>query len=250
MEKQSNFSPFIIAYLFSFVFSFTNALGSDTLYFRLSNPWNTVKDPNGSYLRKCVPENDYYHIWDYNGKNILVTESYYADTTFKKKLLCHKYFNEQDGLLEQTRCYKDGRLNGYIVDYNKNGDTTDYQVYENGDVIKSWSSHPQEKDTVLSSLMKQEVKAEFPGGRQGWIDYLSRNLQYPPQLKDSGITGQVILKFTITPKGKIEDIIVVKSLHPLIDKEAIRVISESPKWKPAEQLGKKVPTTITQPIDF
>ena len=78
------------------VLSFINAFGSDTLYFRLSNPWNTIKDPKGSYLRKCVKENDYYHVWDYNRRNILVAESYYADTFFKKKLLCHKYFNEQE----------------------------------------------------------------------------------------------------------------------------------------------------------
>ncbi len=250
MKKLAHLSPILVIFLFTSVFSFSNAFGGDTLYFRLSNPWNTVKDPNGSYIRKCVSENDYYHVWDYNGRNILVTESYYADTTFKKKLLCHKYFNEQNGLLEQTRCYKDGRLNGYFVNYDNKGDTTDYQVYENGDVIRSWSLHPEERDTVLEALVKQEVRPEFAGGREGWINYLSRNLQYPSQLKDSGITGQVILRFTITPKGKIEDVIVVKSLHPLFDKEAIRVISESPKWKPAEQLGKKVQATITQPINF
>ena len=249
MKTLTNLSP-VLGIFFLAILSFSDVFGSDTLYFRLSNPWNTIKDPNGSYLRKCVRENDYYHVWDYNRKNVLVTESYYADTTFKKKMLCHKYFNEQNGLLEQTRCYKDGRLNGYFVDYDNKGDTTDYQVYENGDVIKSWSLHPEERDTVLEALVKQEVKAEFPGGSEGWVNYLSRNLRYPSQLKDSGITGQVILRFTITSKGKIEDIIVVKSLHPLFDKEAVRVISESPKWKPAEQLGKKVQTTITQPINF
>jgi bla regulator protein blaR1 len=65
--------------------------------------------------------------------------------------------------------------------------------------------------------VKQEFRAEFPGGKEGWVNYLSRNLRYLSQLKDSGITGQVILRFTITPKGKIDDIIVVKSLHPLYD---------------------------------
>ncbi len=246
-RKFVNTKPLIF---FLTILSFSDVFGSDTLYFRLSNPINTVKDPNGSYLRKCVLENDYYHVWDYNKKNVLVTESYYADTTFKKKLLCHKYFNEQYGFLEQSRCYKDGRLNGYFVDYDKNGDTTDYQIYESGDLVKSWSLHPEERDTALETLTIQEVRAEFPGGKEGWINYLSRNLRYPSQLKDSGITGQVILRFTITPKGKIEDIIVVKSLHPIFDKEAVRVVSESPKWKAAEQLGKRVQTTITQPINF
>jgi periplasmic protein TonB len=130
------------------------------------------------------------------------------------------------------------------------GDTTDYDVYENGEIIKSWSLHPEAENAALEALVKQEVEAKFSGGSEDWVKYLNKNLRYTSQLKDSGITGQVILRFTITPKGKIEDILIVKSLHPLLDKEAIRVISESPKWKPAEQLGKKVQTTITQPINF
>jgi hypothetical protein len=98
-----------------------SALASDTLYFRLSNPWNTVKDPKGKYLRKCIIENGYCHVWDYNKKNVLVTESFYSDTSFKTKLFCHKYYNEDSGWLVQTRCYLNGRLDGYFVDYDKKG---------------------------------------------------------------------------------------------------------------------------------
>jgi len=57
----------IYAAILLFLFRFS-VLASDTLYFRLSNPWNTVKDPNGRYVRKCVIENGYCHIWDYNGQ--------------------------------------------------------------------------------------------------------------------------------------------------------------------------------------
>jgi protein TonB len=230
---------------------------SDTLYFRLSNPWNTVKDPNGQYLRKCVKENDYYHVWDYNQKNILVTESYYADTTFKTKMFCHKYFDEQDGLLTQSRCYKGGRLDGYWVDYNKKGDTTGYDIYQQGEVIKSWSLHPEEAakendslSRVLEKLISQEKHASFPGGKPGWYKYLSDNLHYPEGMENNHITGQDIIRFTVTPKGKIEDIEVIQALQPLFDKEAVRVVSGSPKWEPAEQGGKKVKSVITQAINF
>jgi len=97
-----------------------------------------------------------------------VTESFYADTNFKTKLFCHRYYNEKGGWLEQTRCYVNGRLDGYFVDYDKNGDTTDYDVYKEGEVVRSWSLNPEEKDTVLEAMIKSEVKAEFPGGRQKW----------------------------------------------------------------------------------
>jgi TonB family protein len=220
------------------------AYSEDTLFFKLSNPWNTVKDANGKYVRKCVKENDYFHVWDYN-RNILVTESFYSDTNFARKLFCHKYFNETKGFLEQSRCYQNGRLHGYFVSYSPNGDTTDYDIYENGSVIKSWSSQPQNSKPTF---VMNEEPAEFPGGQRAWLDFLSSNLQYPDSLQN--IKGQVLLKFVISPKGTIETVEVIKSLHSILDQEAIRVIRKSPKWKPAKQNGKKVQTIITQPIGF
>jgi TonB family protein len=223
------------------------AFANDTLYFRLSNPWNTVKSPTGKYLRKCIKENDYYRCLDYNSNNILVTESFYADTTFSRKLLCHKYFNEMKGYLEQTRCYENGRLHGYFVDYNAKGDTTAYQVYENGAVTKEWSSDTTENTQVFQML---ETTAEFPGGRSAWLTYLGDNLKYPKALKKEKVSGQVIAKVYVDRTGAVSNVKIVKSLHPLVDEEVIRVIKGSPKWTPATQNGKAVQMTFNQPINF
>jgi TonB family protein len=223
---------------------------NDTLYFHLSNPWNTVKDPNGKYLRKCLVENSSCHVWDFNQNGVLVTESFYADTNFKTKLFCHKYYNEQEGWLQQTRCYLNGRLDGYFVDYDKKGDTTGYDVYKQGEVVKSWSLHPDESDPVLDALIKSEKQAEFPGGPTAWLTYLSNNIEYPPAARGKNISGQVIVQFTVGISGKTENVQVVKSLDPLLDKEAIRVIQKSPKWKPAMQNNKKVLAQMTQAINF
>lgn len=227
-----------------------SGLANDTLYFRLSNPWNTVKDPNGKYLRKCIQEREYFHVWDYNQKNKLVTESFYSDTNFKTKLFCHKYFHEEEGWLQQTRCYENGRLDGYFVGYNKNGDTTSYDIYRAGEAIKSWSLHPEEEDSILNALSKLEVPAEFPGGSSAWNKYLGKHIQYPSSLKNTSITGEVVVKFTVNTEGRVENVQLVKSLHPDLDKEVIRVIQKSPRWKPAMQNQKKVPAYKTQPIRF
>ncbi|MDI3319288.1 energy transducer TonB [Pinibacter soli] len=232
------------------VLTSAKVFASDTLYFRLSNPWNTVKDPKGIYLRKCVKENDYFHVWDYNNKNVLVTESFYSDTNFTKKLFCHKYYDEEKKYLSQTRCYDGGRLHGYFVSYNEKGDTTDYDIYEHGDVIKSWSLHPEEEERLNAEFARNEVAAQFPGGEKAWYKYLGDNLKIPKELENQNIKGVVILKFTIAPTGKIEAVEIIKSLNPLLDEEAVRVVRKSPKWKPAKQNGKKVQTTITQPITF
>ena len=239
-----------LPFFFLILFISLKVYSTDTLFFKLSNPWNTVKDPKGEYLRKCLKENNYLHVWDYNSKNVIVTESFYSDTNFTTKLFCHKYFNETKKYLEQTRCYDGGRLHGYFVLYDEKGDTTDYDIYEHGTAIKSWSLHPEEEEKLNAKFAKIEIPAEFPGGEKAWYKYLGDNLKIPKQLENQNIKGELILKFIITPTGKIETVEIIKSLTPILDEEAIRVIRKSPKWKPAQQNGKKVQATRTQPITF
>ena len=239
MQKASFFSLLL--------FICASSIANDTLYFRLSNPWNTVKSPTGIYLRKCLKENDYFHVWDYNNNNVLVTEGFYSDTNFTRKLFCHKYFNETKGFLGQTRCYENGRLHGYFVDYDHKGDTTAYQVYDKGSLVKEWSSNPDNDNQLFE---KVEQSAEFPGGSSEWLSFLTANLTYPKKLKKEKISGQVLAKVYIDATGTINNVEIIKSLHPLLDEEVIRVIKHSPKWKPARQNGRNVPMTFNQPINF
>ena len=195
----------------------------------------------------CVKEADFYHTWDYNDKDILVTESFYSDTNFTRKLFCHKYFDETQGFLEQSRCYENGRLHGYFVVYNAKGDTIAYDVYNNGDVNTSWRLEREDKSPVFEKI---EESAEFPGGRSAWITYLSDNVKYPKELKRKKISGEVLAKVYIDPTGVVTKVEILKPLHPLLDEEVIRVLMNSPKWKPAKQNGKSVPMTFNQPIKF
>lgn len=231
--------------LFLIFFIHGAAFANDTLYFRLSNPWNTVKSSTGVYLRKCVKENDHFHCWDYNMNNILVTESFYTDTNFTLKLFCHKYFNEIKGFLEQTRCYLNGQLNGYRVIYNEKGDTIAYYILDNGHVIKEWSSLV---GTKTNSTKIIEENAEFPGGQSAWITYLSENIKYPKSLRRKNIVGKIVVKYIVDSTGYISNVEIIQGLHPLLDEELIRVIKNSPRWRPARQNDKFVKATFTQPI--
>ena len=235
-----------IFFLFIFLAYASGIAGQDTLYFRLSNPWNTVKDPNGKYTRKCMKESGYYHTWDYNQKNVLIAESFYTDTGFTRKLFCHKYFNEISGFLEQSRCYENGRLHGYTVNYNVSGDTSSYQVFDNSTIVKSWSAEGAANKAVIFDGI--ESAAEFPGGRAAWLQYLGNNLSYPDSLQV--VKGKVLVRFVIGPDGKIVSVEVLQGLHPVLDEEVIRVIRNSPAWKPATQNGRKVKAIITQPVTF
>lgn len=80
--------------------------------------------------------------------------------------------------------------------------------------------------------------------------FLSRNLRYPKEAVDKKIQGKVMVSFIITKIGRVTNVRVIRSVHPLLDQEAIRVISIMPKWKPGKQNGKAVNTSYTVPINF
>lgn len=75
-------------------------------------------------------------------------------------------------------------------------------------------------------------------------------LKYPEQAVKEGIQGKVMVDFIVEKNGKISNVKVVKSVDPLLDAEALKIINASPKWKPGRVNGKKVRTQITIPIEF
>jgi len=92
---------------------------------------------------------------------------------------------------------------------------------------------------------------EFPGGQKALFQYLSNNVHYPEQAAKDSIEDRVICQFLIQADGTITDIEVVRSLgYPELDQEAIRVISEMPKWVWTSDPSKYAPMRYTLPINF
>lgn len=91
---------------------------------------------------------------------------------------------------------------------------------------------------------------EFPGGTDSLFKFLESNLIYPEDAKKDSIQGRVICRFTIDTDRSITDIRVLRSVHPSLDAEAVRVISAMPKWVPAEIDGKKIKRKYVFPIVF
>jgi protein TonB len=95
-----------------------------------------------------------------------------------------------------------------------------------------------------------ESMPEFPGGQKKMMEYLRDNMKYPPAAKANGIKGKVYINFTIGKNGEIRDIKILRGVHDLLDKEAIRVIKSFPKWKAGKQRGKAVSVSFNLPISF
>jgi TonB family protein len=90
----------------------------------------------------------------------------------------------------------------------------------------------------------------FPGGVAAMQKWLKDNLRYPPVAEEMGISGKVFLEFVIGRDGVIRDIVVARGVDPSLDKEAVRVVSQMPKWIPGKQAGKPVSVKFTMPVSF
>ena len=95
-----------------------------------------------------------------------------------------------------------------------------------------------------------EEMPEFPGGMAECLKFISKNIKYPPIAQESGIQGRVIIQFVVNQDGSIVDPVVMRTVDPYLDKEALRVIMMMPKWKPGKQRGKPVRVKYTVPVTF
>lgn len=95
-----------------------------------------------------------------------------------------------------------------------------------------------------------EVMPEFPGGMQGLFKYMQNNVNYPKEAKNQKIEGRVIVSFIVEKDGSISDVHPLTAVHPLLDKEAMRLVNEMPRWKPGTEKGKAVRVSFALPVSF
>ena len=79
---------------------------------------------------------------------------------------------------------------------------------------------------------------------------MNKQLQYPEIAKENGVQGRVTLRFTVNADGSVSNVIVLRGVDPSLDKEAVRVVSMSPKWKPGKQRDRAVKVNYTFPVVF
>ena len=114
-------------------------------------------------------------------------------------------------------------------------------------VAEMRTSAPASDNKVFTAV---EKPAEFPGGIEAMMKWLQYNVKYPKEAEKAGEQGKAVIKFTVNKDGSISNATIIKSVSPSIDKEALRVVTSMPKWKPAENGGKKVACWYTLPVSF
>ena len=117
----------------------------------------------------------------------------------------------------------------------------DYVVVQDEEVV--------EEEEVPFAIVEQ--KPTFQGGDANtFTKWVFSKIVYPEIAKENGVQGRVTLQFTIETDGSVKNVKVLRGVDSSLDKEAVRVVSSSPKWSPGMQRNKPVRVKYTFPVVF
>lgn len=106
-----------------------------------------------------------------------------------------------------------------------------------------------EEEAIPFALV--EEKPKFQGGdANDFSKWVNSKLVYPEIAKENGVQGRVTLQFTVYTDGSVRDVKVLRGVDASLDREAVRIVSMSPKWTPGKQRERPVKVTYTFPVLF
>jgi len=111
------------------------------------------------------------------------------------------------------------------------------------------SQTPADVDGGIFTIV-EEPPVFRDGGMSGFNKYIADNLKYPKKEKRKHIEGKVFISFVVRENGSISDVTCVKGITEALNQEGIRLIQNSPPWRPAKMNGKVVPRRFVIPVEF
>ncbi len=149
-----------------------------------------------------------------------------------------------------------------IITENQNLNNMDPETFQSVNVLKNETAKEKYgekgKNGVVEITTKKESDVffivedmpEFPGGVEALKVYVASNLNYPAIALINGIQGKVFVNFVVAKDGYVTDAKIGRRVDPSLDKEALRIVNNMPKWKPGSHAGEPVRVSYTLPIDF
>ena len=120
--------------------------------------------------------------------------------------------------------------------------------------LLSFSSFAYNEEAMPSYEVVSQIEEELPsfmgGDANAFSRWVNAHLKYPEIAKEYGLQGRVLIRFIVDIDGSVTDVKVLEGADPFLDKEAVRVVSSSPKWTPGTQNGKPLRVSYTFPVVF
>jgi TonB family protein len=183
--------------------------------------------------------------WDSTGQSLIRGGNGRAIYTEMRK--SHSDTTRQTPYVEQG-LYVNGFKQGVWTGHYADGSYFYEEQYDKG-VCQGGKARTAGSDTVRYATQMEQP--EFKGGMQGLGQFLAQNLRYPADAQRARAQGKVFVSFVVCTDGTLCDYEVMKSAHPELDQEAVRVVKAmSGRWKSGTQRGQKVRVKYNLPINF
>jgi TonB family protein len=142
------------------------------------------------------------------------------------------------------------RLQGKWTYFHHNGKVAAALMYNKDKIVTAIYSNEEGNIQTDTSAVNREATFKKKG-IEGWRNYLMNNTAWPPGVKLTN-TNQVtvVVQFVIDEEGKVNDVAIFQPFDPVFDKQAIKIIQQSPTWLPAIEHNRKVKAYRRQPITF
>jgi TonB family protein len=184
----------------------------------------TITDGNGDFVLK-VKDKDAEVIYAMVG---FETASTRGEGNFTVKL------NKETG--QKTGPHA---ANGAVIMTTKKGASKDLVTVDD-------AHGPKEVFYIVEDMPKFQGK----NPHQTCIRYVQEHLEYPEEAREKGLEGTVQVFFVVDTKGRVTKARVKKSVHPLLDKAALKAVNDMPDWTPGKQRGKPVAVQFEIPVEF
>ncbi|RCW38552.1 energy transducer TonB [Marinilabilia salmonicolor] len=115
-----------------------------------------------------------------------------------------------------------------------------------------------QKDSTYCDCLPDSINAftwyeelpSFPGGSEAVSEYIKESIKYPEKAIGNLLEDRVYVRICISETGKVENAAISKGKYEMLNKEALRVVSQMPDWKPAFLRGRSVCCPYTLPVNF
>ncbi|MDF1548892.1 MAG: M56 family metallopeptidase [Bacteroidales bacterium] len=197
---------------------------------------------------------------NYSALNLWLANSFNHSLTFKRLIMMKKNRSNRKSLLKLLvilpvlftsvyfiSCSKDDHL---VSDESNNSiENKNLLKSEQSSTIPKESSDLEDIDDSQIFFIVEEMP-QFTGGADGLRNFIASNVKYPKAAAENGIEGKVYVRFAVDAEGEVRNVSIARSVSPLLDEEAIRVMKSVPKFIPGKQNGKNVAVWYTVPINF
>ena len=177
----------------------------------------------------------------------------------KKRVLEDGIFKQwyPNGKLYSKETYRMGIPSGEKIVYHSNGQTEFYCVYDPPGFISELHSYTRTgKEVQVNKYLDNKIynkvdrEPSFPNGETALRIYINQHINYPEKALKDGIVGEVVVGFVVDENGRIIHPEIEKSPNPILSKEAIRMVSQMPRWQPGILGGYPVKAHTTVSIMF